>query len=125
MSTYNLAVLMRDARYQHRITQERLGEIAGLSRGTIRNAEAGKPVNSATETAILDALGLIADLQPGETLGLDGLRNSLRYVGSDGTCHQIDGDHWDPTSLSPRDRAVCRALLTFALGRLNESEVAR
>lgn len=48
---------------------------------------------------------------------------SLFFVTPDGTRHRLDGDRWDPASLTGRDRALCGALLEYALQRIHKAEV--
>ena len=47
---------VREAREARGISQEKLADLAGIARGTVRNAEAGKPLLPMVKTAIALAL---------------------------------------------------------------------
>ena len=54
---------VRQLRLTQNITQKELGERAGLSFGTIRNLESGKPISLHNFVQILEALGRVGDLE--------------------------------------------------------------
>lgn len=121
--TETLAARMRRVRTEHSLSQVRLAELSGVARSTIRNVEGCKYEHTrASERLLTEALDRIEHgrtevVPPRQLLPL-----SLLYTALDGSHHLVDGDEWDPEVLSPRERAVCRALLTFVLTRLDEAD---
>jgi transcriptional regulator with XRE-family HTH domain len=53
----------RTLRLTQNITQKELAERAGLSFGTVRNLEMGKPISLQNFVQILEALGRVGDLE--------------------------------------------------------------
>lgn len=53
----------RTLRLAQNITQKELAERAGLSFGTVRNMEMGKPISLPNFVQILEALGRVGDLE--------------------------------------------------------------
>jgi transcriptional regulator with XRE-family HTH domain len=57
MAVTDLSQQIRDRRAELRLSQQQLAQIVGVSRGTIRNVEAGKPMEASTRRGIERALG--------------------------------------------------------------------
>lgn len=75
----------------------------------------------------------LVDLDTGRTIALESPAwpwashgPAVIYVAADrSTICQIDGDQFDPTGLTGRDRALCIALLEHALDRLRGHQSAQ
>lgn len=107
--------VLRARRLAAGLSQEALAELADVSTTTIRNIEKGR-VTEPRLGARIEAV--LEQYEAGPSLPLE--PSSLTYTTADGTRIQVDSDLWEPSELTPRERAVCRALLQHALHRLDE-----
>lgn len=114
--TEPFAVLVRRRRRERGLTQQQLADLAGVSRGTIRNIEGGM-VPYASTTAQIDGAFDRFD----ESSAFVAIANgpALVFVAADGAAHAVDSDQWNAAVLAPRDRTLLKALLGHATTRLS------
>lgn len=110
--TSEYGTMIRQQRIARGLSQSALASLAGVSRNTVSNAENGQSPSPHTRRRIDTALGL-SEPAPSPA------PPSLIYTTSDGTQIDVSRDEWDPAALEPREQALCRALLTYALKALD------
>jgi transcriptional regulator with XRE-family HTH domain len=104
----------RRLRLERGLSQQDLAELAGVSRGTIRNAERGSPLEASTAHRIAEALRRFdgAAVTSKQAAG-----PSLIYTATDGSRHEVDSDLWSIENLPPREQAILRALLDHVMNK--------